>query len=186
MQQAVNANAFIYPMTLVLVGSKSGDKANIMAVGWVSRVNNVPPYFAISINNKHLTNEHIRSSAEFSIVGVSVAQKDIADYCGMHSGRKVDKAALFELFYGQLANAPLISTAPYNIACKLVNTIELPSNTLFIGEAIEAYVNETAMTDGKPDMRAIDPLIFTMPDLRYWTCGGSVGKAWSDGATFKR
>ena len=185
MQKEIGKNAFVYPMPLVLVGTKLGDKVNFMAVGWVTRVNNQPPLFAIAINKGHLTNEIIRVSGEFSINGVNVLQKDIADYCGMNSGRKVDKSGLFETAYGDLKNAPLIVNAPYSLTCKLTQTVELPTNTLFIGEVINAYCQEDCITDGKPDLAKIDQLIFTMPDLKYYSCGPAIGKAWSDGAKYK-
>ncbi|MFA6075433.1 MAG: flavin reductase family protein [Negativicutes bacterium] len=186
MQKEIGKNAFIYPMPLVLVGTKDDDKVNFMAVGWVARVNNQPPLFAIAINNGHLTNETIRKTGEFSINGVSAAQKDVADYCGMNSGRKIDKGALFETVYGDLKNAPLIADAPYSLTCKLTQTIDLPTNTLFIGEIVNAYCKEECMTDGKPDLAKIDQLIFTMPDLKYYSCGETIGKAWSDGTKYKK
>jgi len=186
MQKEIGKNAFIYPMPLVLVGTKIGAKVNFMAVGWVSRVNNQPPLFAIAINNGHLTNENIRASGEFSINGVSVLQKDLADYCGMNSGKKVDKGNLFEVEYGDLLNAPIITNAPYSITCRVTETVELPTNTLFIGEVVNAYCQEEYLTDSKPDLLKTDPLIFTMPDLKYYSCGQAIGKAWSDGARYKK
>lgn len=185
MQKEIGKNAFIYPMPLVLVGTKNGDRVNYMAVGWVARVNNQPPLFAVAINNGHLTNENIRHNQEFSINGVSAVQKDAADYCGLVSGRKTDKSKLFETVYGELKNAPLIADAPYSLTCKVVQTVELPTNTLFIGEVVNAYCKEECLTDGKPDLAKINQLIFTMPDLKYYTCGEVIGKAWSDGAKLK-
>lgn len=114
-----------------------------------------------------------------------MAQVQITDYCGIVSGRKVDKSGLFKLFYGESKTAPMIAEFPLNMECKLVESIALPSNTLYIGEIVNAYSDERYLTDGKLDYRKIDPLLLTMPDNTYWRFGEKVGDAWKDGLAIK-
>jgi flavin reductase (DIM6/NTAB) family NADH-FMN oxidoreductase RutF len=104
----------------------------------------------------------------------------------MASGKKVDKGGLFEVFYGKLRTAPMIEECPLCMECKLVQTIEFPTNTLFIGEIIGSYAEERCLTDGKPDIKKMDPLLLTMPDNRYWRVGEYAGKAWGSGKGFKK
>jgi len=72
-----------------------------------------------------------------------------------------------------------------NIECRLVQTVELPSNVIYIGEMVAAYCEERFLTDGQPDIRKMDPLLLTMPDNRYWRVGEMVGKAFHDGMRLK-
>jgi len=65
--------------------------------------------------------------------------------------------------------------------CRLLETVDLPTNNLFIGEILSAWTEERHLTDGKPDIRKMEPLTLTMPDNRYWSVGETIGRAWHDG-----
>lgn len=75
----------------------------------------------------------------------------------------------------------MIKECPVNLECRLIPTVPLPTNTLFIGEIVGAYADGKVLNDGKLDFAKIDPLFLTMPDNRYWTLGKYVGDAWSAG-----
>jgi len=97
----------------------------------------------------------------------------------------MEKSELFEVFYGELQAAPLIEICPINIECKLIEAIELPTNTFFIGEVLNIYSKEDFLTDGKPDVKKVNPFLLTMPDNRFWAVGDNVGRAWKDGAKYR-
>lgn len=177
----IGNNVFVYPMPVTLVGTKVEGKANFMAVGWVSRVNGNPPYIGIGINKNHHTTKGILENGAFSINFPSTDMVEKTDYCGLVSGRKEDKSKLFEVFYGQMEAAPMINECPLNLECGLVNTVEFPTNYFFIGEILAAYAEEEYLTDGKPDIKKMKPLLLTMPDNSYWTVGDYKGKAWEIG-----
>jgi flavin reductase (DIM6/NTAB) family NADH-FMN oxidoreductase RutF len=103
------------------------------------------------------------------------------DYCGIVSGEKTDKSDIFSVFYGSLKTAPIIVECPVSLECKLVQAVSLPTNTLFIGEIVNAYADGRVIKDGKPDFSKIDPFFLTMTDNRYWSLGEHVGDAWSAG-----
>ena len=109
----------------------------------------------------------------------------ITDYCGIVSGKNTDKSDLFEVFYGELKAAPMISACPLSIECKLVQTVDLPTNTFFIAEIRNIYSEEQYLADGKPDPKKMRPFLLTMPDNRFWALGEQVGNAWKDGVKFK-
>jgi flavin reductase (DIM6/NTAB) family NADH-FMN oxidoreductase RutF len=134
----------------------------------------------------HYTNKGIHKNKAFSvnIPGMDLMEK--VDYCGLVSGEKSDKSEVFDVFYGEELNAPMIRQCPLCMECKLVNAVDLPSNTLFIGEIINTYSEERYVTDGKPDIEKIDPFTLTMPDNNYWKVGERAGKAWSIGRNFRR
>jgi flavin reductase (DIM6/NTAB) family NADH-FMN oxidoreductase RutF len=180
-----NGMAFLYPMPMVLVGSVVEKKANVMAVGWVCRVNAKPPLFMIALGPHH-TNKGIEENKEFSINIPNVSLMERTDYCGLVSGGKTDKSEVFDLFYGELEHAPMIKECPVCMSCTLYDTFKLPFDMLYIGEPKEVFTEERYMTDNKLDIKKINPFTLTMPDNTYWSVGENIGKAWSAGKRLKR
>ena len=182
---AIGTNFFI-PMPVVLVGTQVNGKDNFMTAGWCSRANANPPMIVCGIGNHHHTPKGIAKTKTFSVNIPSSALLEKTDYCGLVSGANVDKSKVFEVFYGTLQNAPMITECPITMECRLVQSVVLPTNTLFIGEISEAYADPSVIKGEKPDFSAIDPLLLTMPDNTYWQLGKVAGKAWNAGLTLKK
>ncbi len=181
----VDKNQFCLPWTQTLLGSHVNGKVNFMALDWLTRVNYQPAMLGICVNKGHATNEAIRKNGEFSVNVPSVDMVAVTDYCGVVSARNTDKSKLFEVFYGELKDAPMILACPLTLECKLSQIVDLPTNTFFIGEIRNIYSEEQFMKDGKPDPGKIRPFMLTMPDNRFWSLGEQVGNAWQDGVKFK-
>jgi flavin reductase (DIM6/NTAB) family NADH-FMN oxidoreductase RutF len=181
MEKQQIGNNFFIPMPVVLVGTQVNSKANFMAVGWCARVNGNPPMIACGIANNHYTPNGMAVAKTFSVNIPSSDLLEKTDYCGLVSGAKTDKSAVFEVFYGLLKTAPMIKECPVALECRLVQTVALPTHGLYIGEIVGAYADGRVIKDGKPDFPEIDPLFLTMPDNRYWTLGKYAGDAWSAG-----
>ncbi|BDZ66906.1 flavin reductase family protein [Methanobacterium ferruginis] len=179
-------NSFIYPMPVTILGTKNGETANFMALGWLSRANGNPPLLVAGVNKVHFTTQLIRENKAFSINYPSADMIKEVDYCGLVSGRKEDKSQLFSVEYGELEGAPLIKECSLSLECKLVDIYEMPTHDLFIGEIIASYADEKILTDGKPDMGKLNPLLLTMPDNHYWTVKEKAGKAWNVGRDLKK
>jgi flavin reductase (DIM6/NTAB) family NADH-FMN oxidoreductase RutF len=163
------------------LGTKKGETANFMTLGWLTRVNANPPLLAVGVNREHLTNELIRENKTFSINYPSANMVKKVDHCGLISGRKEDKSLSFTVEYGELETAPLIKECALSLECELVDIYEMATNDLFIGQIIASHAAEEILTDGKPDMGKLNPLLLTMPDNHYWSVGEKVGEAWSIG-----
>jgi flavin reductase (DIM6/NTAB) family NADH-FMN oxidoreductase RutF len=181
----IATNAFLYPMPVVLVGAEVEGKPNYMAVAWITRVNYQPPLVAIGIGKRQYTARGIQAHGEFGVSVPSRGQAAATDYVGMVSGRDVDKSKVFDSFYGSLAHAPMARACPLTMACRLVQTVDLPSNLLFIGEIVEAYAEERVLSAGTPDIQKLQPIGLTMPDNQYWAVGETLGPAWSLGKEYK-
>lgn len=180
-KERIANNAFVYPMPMVLVGAKVAGKPNFSAVAWVSRVNYNPPMIAAALGRIHLTNEGIVKEKAFSVNIPNLSLLEKTDYCGLVSGRDVEKAGLFKIVYGEDTGAPMIEECPISMECRLVQAVDLPTNTLFIGQIVGAYADAACLTDGQPDVTKLKPFTLTMPDNRYWKVGAAAGKAWSVG-----
>ncbi len=181
----IDKSAFCLPWTQTLLGTHMNGKVNFMALDWLTRVNYQPAMLGICVNKGHASNAGIRQNGEFSVNIPTVDMVAVTDYCGIVSGNKVDKSKLFEVFYGDLRSAPLIRECPLNIECRLVQHVDLPTNTLFIGEIVNIHCEEKYLADGKPDVKKVRPFLLTMPDNRFWSVGDQVGSAWKDGVKYK-
>jgi flavin reductase (DIM6/NTAB) family NADH-FMN oxidoreductase RutF len=175
-----------YPMPCSLVGANVAGKPNFLTVAWFTMVNPEPPYLAIAMNKAHYTNAGIKENGTFSVNIPSSQMAEVTDYCGLVSGSKVDKGALFETYYGKLKTAPMIRECPFSVECKLVQTVEFPAEELFIGEIIAAYCENECLAEGMPDLKKINPFLLIMPDRTYFTIGKEIGPAWGLGKKFMK
>jgi len=92
---------------------------------------------------------------------------------------------VFRPYTNELKFAPMIEECPLCMECKLVKTVELPSNTFFIGEIVAAYADPLILTDDKPDIAKMHGMLLTMPDNRYWSIGDEIGQAWEIGKSYQ-
>lgn len=180
----MGSKTLIYPMPVLLVGANVDDKPNFMAVAWCGIANGEPPMISVAIRPHRYTHRGIRQNLTFSVNVPSVDLIRETDYCGIISGSKADKVDVcqFKVFYGKLSNAPLIEQCPINLECRVLHILELGSHSLIVGRVEETYVSESCLTDGKPDVDKIKPLIYTAePARQYQAFGEVVGRAFSVG-----
>jgi flavin reductase (DIM6/NTAB) family NADH-FMN oxidoreductase RutF len=177
----VNTNRISYPMPCALLGTKVEGKVNFLTVAFFSVVSIKPPYIMAALAKSHFTTPGIKETGTFSINIPDTSMAGVTDYCGMVSGRKFDKSDVFEVFYGEEGGAPMIVECPYTLDCRLIKTVDLPDDELFIGEIVAAYTDNRYLTNGVPDMAKIDPFILSMPEMTYLRLGSAVGRAWGMG-----
>jgi flavin reductase (DIM6/NTAB) family NADH-FMN oxidoreductase RutF len=185
----IGPQTLIYPMPALLVGANVNGKPNFLTVAWGGIANGEPPMVSVAINHQRYTLQGIRKSLTFS---VNVASSDMAretDYCGITSGSKIDKVEVckFKVFYGKLGTAPLIEQCPINLECKVMHILDLGSHSLVIGKIEETHVSESCLTDGKPDVNKIKPLIYSRdPARQYSDLGKVIAKAHNVGQELGR
>ena len=179
-------NLFCLPWAQTILGTHLEGKVNYMALDWLTRVNFKPAMLGICVNKGNSSHAAIENTGEFSINIPTADMVVITDYTGLVSGKRSDKSNLFEVFYGQLQQAPMIQECPLNLECKVDQRVDLPTNSFFIAEIINIYCDEKFMTDAKPDFKKINPFVLTMPDNRFWSLGDCIGKAWHAGKEFRK
>lgn len=186
---AIGPKNGLYPSLTTIVGAEPDSKPNWITIAHVGIMNHatgeVPQYLSIGLNRSHYTNKGIHEHGEFSINIPSVKMMQVTDYIGMVSGATTDKSSLFPIARGILKHAPMIAEVPLSMECRLVQTITLGHHEIFIGEVVETFVDENCLTDGKPDLEKIDPLLFDFMKIDYWSLGQRVGLPWREGKAYK-
>lgn len=183
----VRSNAVGYPMPVALLGTIIGDGPSFMTVAWVARVNATPPMMAVAVGRNHASYEAVCMTRVFSVNFPSEDQRVETDYVGITSAKTTDKSEVFEVFRGELGGAPLIKSCPLAMECRVVETVDLPTNTLFVGEVVSVWAHEEVLDEsGAVDLVKARPMLLSMPDNRYWALGEPLGRAWKDGAEYVR
>lgn len=172
---------------IVLVGANVNGKPNYMAVGFVNGVNIKPPIVYVSLNKKHHTPKGIIENGTFSINVPSADYVTETDYCGLVSGRNVDKSTIFTTFYGELETAPMIEEFPITCECRYTGQkVEFAMDVVYFGEVMQVYVNEEIVgKDRKMDMLKANPMYYSGIENRYRTLGDDVGLGWGAGRQYK-
>ena len=179
-------NLFCLPWAQTILGTHLKGKVNFMALDWLTRVNFKPAMIGICVNKSNGSHEAIIDTGEFSINLPTAEMVEITDYTGLVSGKRVDKSDLFEVFYGDLIAAPMISDCPLSLECKVTQTVDLPTNSFFIAEIVNIYTEDTFLKDGHLDIKKINPFLLTMPDNNFWSIGECIGKAWNAGKKLRK
>ena len=147
----------IYPVPAVMVSTadKKGN-SNILTVAWTGTVCTNPPMAYISVRPERYSYHMIKESGEFVINLTTKKLIRATDYCGVRSGRDVDKwkeCRLTKSSAKSLKYAPVIEEAPVNIECKVKSIQELGSHHMFLAEVTAVQVDETYMDEkGKFDL----------------------------------
>ncbi len=151
---------YMYPSPVVLVGTQSNGTPNYITVTFCSLISKSPAMIMISISKNQLSRENILKTKKYSVNIPSLEMTSLVDYCGLVSGRDIDKSLLFRNFYGDL-NVPMIEECPVNLECELDESIELEgTNTVFIGRIVQTYSNKDVLTNSHPDISKINPIVF--------------------------
>ncbi len=136
------------PVPAVMVscrGVKEEDKPNIVTVAWAGTVNSTPPMVSVSIRKERFSHALVKESGEFVVNLVDEQRCHALDFCGVRSGRDVDKfehCKLTPMPALNLQYAPAIAECPAYLACKVRQVLELGSHDMFIGEVVGVQVRD--------------------------------------------
>jgi len=133
------------PERVLLVTSvDEKDRPNVMVIEWFMRTSFEPPLVAISIGKTRYTYGLIKKSKEFVVAFPSSKIVNEVLYCGMHSGRDVNKfrETGLKIREAKFVRAPLIEDCILNLECKVVSSLDTGDHTIFVGEILAAYYEE--------------------------------------------
>lgn len=136
------------PVPVVLVTSRNKEhKNNVFTVAWTGTVCTKPPMLSIAIRPERLSYEFIKETMEFTVNLPTRKLTKETDYCGVRSGRQVDKIKEmnFTLKEGKEVNSPYIEECPVNIECKVKSIIPLGTHDLFLAEVVCSHIDQRLM-----------------------------------------
>ena len=169
-------SALTGPIPAALVTCGTAEKANVITIAWTGIVNSHPPMTYISVRPERYSYDIIDNSGEFVINIPTADMAKETDYCGVFTGRKVDKVKKcgFELLPGTEVSAPVISRCPLSLECRVTQKLELGSHTMFLAEILAVQVSADIIdSDGKLDLRRAGLLAYSHGD--YFELGKRIG-----------
>lgn len=140
----------LYPVPAVMVScQRPGEKANIITVAWAGTVCSAPAMVSISVRKERYSYDILKETKEFVINLVTKDLVRAADYCGVRSGRDVDKFAQMHLteLPSSTVRAPGIAESPVNIECRVTEVKPLGSHDLFLAEVTNVTVDDRYMDE---------------------------------------
>ena len=135
----------LYPVPAVMVScQRPGEKANIITVAWAGTVCTSPAMVSISIKPERYSYGIIRETGEFVVNLTTERLARAADFCGVRSGRDLDKFQAMGLTAepSKYVAAPLIKESPVNLECRVTQVLELGSHHMFLAQVLGVNVDE--------------------------------------------
>ncbi len=138
------------PVPPVMVSCGDMENSNIVTVAWTGTVNTKPPMTYISLRTSRHSYGIIKEKGEFVINLTPTSLIKKADYCGIYTGKKVNKFEKcgFTKAEATEVSAPLIDECPINLECKVKDIIPLGTHDMFLAEIVAVHVDE-ALVDGE-------------------------------------
>lgn len=176
-KQSWKPGNMLYPLPVVMVScNRKGEKPNIVTVAWTGTICSDPAMVSISVRPERYSHDIIEETGEFVI---NLVIKDLTyatDYCGVRSGRDVDKFKEMNLtpLPSKMIDAVGIEESPVNIECKVVEVKKLGSHDMFIAEVVNVTVDDRYMDENnKFNLNDSDLVAYSHGE--YFTLGEKIG-----------
>ncbi len=167
----------LYPLPAVMVSMADKDgRNNIITIAWAGTVCTNPPMVSISVRPERYSYPILKETGEFVINLTTRELVYATDFCGVKSGRDVDKFK--ELHLTPLAasrvKAPLIGESPVNMECRVNKIIPLGSHDMFLADVVAVHADEKYMDEKhKFHLEKADPIVYSHGS--YFSCGEQLG-----------
>ena len=176
-KQTWKAGNMLYPLPVVMVSVQDAEgNDNIITVAWAGTVCTNPPMLSISVRPERYSYHMLEETGEFVVNLTTEELAKATDYCGVRSGKDVDKFKDMNLTRGKATEvkAPLIEESPVNIECRVVKKEELGSHHMFIAEVVAVHVDEKYMDESnKFSLEKSDPIVYVHGE--YYGLGNLLG-----------
>lgn len=183
MKQSWKAGTMIYPLPAVLVScGERPEEYNMLTVAWTGTICTTPAMCYISVRPERHSYPIICRTGEFVINLTTKAMAHATDWCGVKSGRDVNKFEATGLTpeKAQVVNAPAIAESPISIECRVKQVLPLGSHDMFIAEVVNVLVDEQFIDPetGKFDLERAEPIVYSHGE--YFELGKLIGHfGWS-------
>ncbi len=146
------AGNMLYPIPAVLVSLRDPDTGfpNLFTVAWTGTVCTDPPMVSIAVRKERFSYGILQRSKAFVINLVNEPLLRACDFCGVWSGRDLDKFTACGLTEGDAVTvaAPIVQESPVNIECQVRQVLPLGSHDLFLAEVTHVQVDRAFMDEG--------------------------------------
>lgn len=167
----------LYPVPSVMVScmNNQGEK-NIVTIAWTGIICSDPAMLYISVRPERHSYNMIKETREFV---VNIPNRKLAfatDFCGVKSGRNIDKFEHLKLTPGRsnIVAAPYIDECPINLECKVKDIVKLGTHDMFIAEIMCVNVDESLLdAKGKLHLNKAELICYTHGEYR--TLADSLG-----------
>ena len=146
----LKCSPLLAPLPVVMVSMGDETDKNIITVAWCGVVCSNPPRVYISVRKERHSHSLLKKHGCFVIHLTSKDLVAACDYCGIRSGRDVDKFKEMGLtaVKANLVDAPLIAESPVCLECKVFDVLDLGSHDMFLADVLAVDVDDSIMTDG--------------------------------------
>jgi len=136
--------ALIAPLPPVMVSCGTMEKPNIITIAWTGILNTIPPKTYISVRPSRYSYELIKESREFVINLTTTQLIKAADFCGMRSGKEIDKFSHTQLApeKATIVSCPMIEQSPMSLECRVTQIVPLGSHDMFIADIVAVNVDD--------------------------------------------
>ena len=168
---------FIYPIPAVMVTCGTIEKSNIITVAWTGILNTNPAMCYISVRPERYSHDIIKEKGEF-VINLTTKQLAYAtDWCGVKSGKNVDKfkEMILTKEKANFVKAPLIKESPVSVECKVKEIVPLGSHDMFVAEVLSIDVDEKYIDEkGAFDISKCDLIAYA--NGGYYSLNKKMGK----------
>lgn len=164
------------PLPVVMVSVGDADKANIITVAWTGTICSQPPRVYVSIRHDRFSYDIIKAKGEFVINFTNERLLPTCDYCGIRSGKDIDKFAEMKLNKerADVVSAPMIAESPINMECKVFDVLNLGSHDVFLADVVAIHADESIVDDGRIDYQKARLVNYQHGD--YYATGRHLGR----------
>ncbi len=166
----------LYPLPPVMVTCGTMENPNVLTVAWTGIINSDPAMTYISVRPSRFSHELIKNNKEFVINLTTAKMLKAADFCGVKSGRDLDKIKETGLTLQpcQKVKAPLIEQSPLSLECRVTETKPLGSHDMFLAEIVAVHVDDELLdADGRFELERSGLIAFCHG--AYYALGGKLG-----------
>ncbi len=168
----------LYPLPAVMLSVTDGKgNDNIITVAWAGTVCTNPPMVSVSVRPERHSYRMLKETGEFVINLTTEKLAFATDYCGVKSGRDVDKFKEMHLTkeMADQVQVPMIGESPVNIECRVTECQELGSHHMFLAKVLAVHVDEEYLDEkGKFDLNAANLLAYSHGE--YFSLGKKLGR----------
>ena len=157
MKKSFKPGTLLSPVPAVMVSCGDGEEKNIITIGWTGIINSDPPITYISVRKSRYSHHIIEKTGEFVVNLTTEKLAFAADYCGVKSGRDVDKFKEMRLTpeSADIVKCPMIAQSPVNLECRVIEVKSYPTHDMFIAEIVAMHADDGIVNEkGKIDMSA--------------------------------